>query len=260
MRRRLTIAAFAMLLLALGVSLVCLARAKVRIRQAALEDATDEMLDRRLPEVKFDNTPLDAAIETLRNEAHANIIVHWRALEAASIDRSTPVSLHLRDVRLSKVLQDILNDAGGGNVVLQYQAMDGEITISTSEELNRMVVLRLYDVTDLMAMSVAAEQRLGPLDPPIVESGDPGNREQLGSPYRPTGERPVDVVIKLIEELVAPETWTDAGGEFGWIREWHGRLFITATPENQKRVANLLQQLRESFRRGGKIERSPAPQ
>lgn len=234
MRQRLMIAALAVLVFSLGISLVCLAKAKLRIKQAAMEDAVEDQLDRRVPEVKFDNTPLDAAIDALRDEAHANIVVKWRALEAKGVERKTPVSLRLRDARLSSVLLQVLRDAGGDrDVLLKYEALDGVITLSTGEELERRTVCRLYEISDLLAMSATAERRL-------AAQGTAGS-------FPKTYQEHVDELIRLIEDNIDFDSWTNSGG--GAIREWSGRLLVKATPEDHRRLASLLQQLRESFQR-----------
>src|SRR6185503_19872463 len=89
-------------------------------------------------------------IDFLRDVTGANIFVNWRALEAAGIDRNTPVTARLRDVKFSKALQTILSDVGGGTVKLGYTIDEGVITISTDEDLSKNVVTRVYDIRDLI--------------------------------------------------------------------------------------------------------------
>src|SRR5207249_2105153 len=61
--------------------------------------ATLAQLDRKLPEVKFDAVAFSDSIDWMRDVTGANIFVNWRALEAAGIDKNTPVSARLRDVK-----------------------------------------------------------------------------------------------------------------------------------------------------------------
>jgi general secretion pathway protein D len=56
----------------------------------------------------------------------------------------------------------------------------------------------------------------------------------------------MDALVKLIQETVDPTSWRDAGGSVGGIRPLNGQLIVTQTPENQRAMVNLLEQLRET--------------
>ncbi|HMO25383.1 MAG TPA: hypothetical protein PKB10_03870, partial [Tepidisphaeraceae bacterium] len=104
------------------------------------------LLDRELPELRFDQVPFADAIEFLRDSTQANIFVNWRAMELEAVDRNAPVSLRLRNVKFSKVLRSILDDVGGGTVKLGYTIDEGVITISTLDDLAQNVDPRVYDI------------------------------------------------------------------------------------------------------------------
>jgi len=89
------------------------------------------LLERRLPEVRFEAIAFSDVVDFLRDVTSANIFVNWRALEAAGIDRSAPVTTRLRDVRFRDALDKILADLGGGTVSLGHVVDRGTITIST---------------------------------------------------------------------------------------------------------------------------------
>jgi glycine cleavage system regulatory protein len=59
-----------------------------------------------------------------------------------------------------------------------------------------------------------------------------------------TREQAVEDLTKLIQETVAADSWKDTGGQDGAIRELNGQIVVTQTPENQRRIGELLQQLR----------------
>ena len=118
--------------------------------EGTADQATQAQLDRKLPELKFDAIPFADVIDFLRDVTGANIEVRWRTLEAAGIDRNTPVTIRLRDVRFSKALQSILGDVGGGTVKIGYTVGEGVITISTEEELSKDTLTRVYDIRDLI--------------------------------------------------------------------------------------------------------------
>jgi general secretion pathway protein D len=56
----------------------------------------------------------------------------------------------------------------------------------------------------------------------------------------------MDALVKLIQETIDPTSWRDAGGSVGGIRPLSGQLIVTQTPENQRAMVNLMEQLRET--------------
>ncbi|HZZ43499.1 MAG TPA: hypothetical protein VFE58_11225 [Tepidisphaeraceae bacterium] len=221
--------------------------------------AVQAQLDHRIPEVRFDAIPFSDVVDFLRDITGANIDVHWRTLEAAGVDRNTAVTTRLRDVRFSKALESILRDVGGGTVTLSYTVDNGVITISTAEDLSKNTTTRVYDIRDLI---VDVPDFFGPQFDiqSASQSGQGGGGGQ--SPFQQqnqqqtqvdqtTGKNPVreariTEITSLIEETVAPDSWRDAGGTVGSLRELSGQLIVNQTPENQRVLQGLLEQLRET--------------
>lgn len=224
-------------------------------------------LDRRLPEVKFDSVPFTDVVDFLRDITAANIFVNWRALEGAGIDKSSPVTARLRDVKFSKALMTILDDVGGGTVKLGYTIDEGVITISTDEDLAKNVVTRVYDIRDLIInvpdFTDAPDFNISSNNTGTSGrgggggggggggnlfggqgggGGGPGGGDDAG----PTRQELVDSIIRLIQDTVATDSWKDNGGTVGSLRELSGQLIVTQTPENQRELVRLLEQLRET--------------
>jgi hypothetical protein len=214
-------------------------------REAAERDAG---LHRVLAEIDFRGTPLDQAVDALRDKTHANINVEWRALEAAGIDKQTPVHVRLSSLPLDHVLQILLTDVGGGTVKLGYHIDRGVILVSTDEVLSRTAVARIYDVRDLIEMDHRQRAKWGRLLPP----DSAGAAAVAPSPGGSTGAEPadsyadsVDSLTALITNMVAPDSWRDAGGTIGSIREFGGRLVIITTPEIHDEIIDLLETIRK---------------
>ena len=70
-----------------------------------------------MPTIQLQQVALTDAIDFLRDTTGANILVNWKALEAASIDKQTPVTVTLHDVKFSKVLDIILRRPAAGNSI-----------------------------------------------------------------------------------------------------------------------------------------------
>ncbi|MGA2232181.1 MAG: M56 family metallopeptidase [Tepidisphaeraceae bacterium] len=182
-----------------------------------------DFLDTVLPESNFFNVPFDQVIDYLRDTTKANIFVDARTLEAAGVDRSTPITLKLHNVKLSKALEAILSMVGG-QTRLAYENDQGVITISTADHFTR-VNTQIFDVRDLIE----------PL---------PNSKE--------TSEDLLKDLTKLVTQLVAPASWKSNGGKFGMISvvPGNGQLLVTQTPENQRAILDVLDKIREEAQRG----------
>jgi general secretion pathway protein D len=232
---------------------------------------TVAQLDHSLPALQFDAVGFSDVIDFLRDVSGANLFVNWKSLEAAGIDRNTPVSASLRNIKFSKALSIILESVGGGAAKLGYTVDEGVITISTADDLARNVVVRVYDIRDLIVnipdftdaptFSIDASQNQGGGGgggQPLGQGGGGGqtqvtnqlfagsaNQQGQNRNQGPTRQDLVDSITKLIEDTVSTDSWKDNGGSVGALRELEGQLIVTQTPENHRQLINLLEQLRE---------------
>jgi hypothetical protein len=178
-----------------------------------------DKLDKKLPEIKFDAVAFSEVIDFLSGVGGEKIDVDWDALTAAGINRNAPVTARLRDVKFSKALEVILRDVGGGKVKLGYTVRDGALHLSTQEKLDESVVTSTYDINDLLINVPAG-------------NGPAATRDRLSQE-----------IITLVKGTVAADSWSRKNIS---ITERDGKLTIVQTPENQRQVAHLLEQLRES--------------
>jgi general secretion pathway protein D len=216
------------------------------------DQAVQALLDHRLPTVQLPQVPLADAIDFLRDITSANILVNWKALEADGIDKqSTQVTVTLHDVKFSKVLDIILQEAGGGK--LAYTIDEGVITISTADELNKAVVTRVYDITDLL---------INPNFDPTIQNITGGSAQVTGGTGGGSGtstlmantqtqntnrEQQLMDIRRKIENTVEFSTWKDNDPNgYGQIDDFNNQLIITQTSDVHNKIANLLAQLREA--------------
>jgi general secretion pathway protein D len=203
--------------------------------------------------VQLPQVALSDAIDFLRDITGANILVNWKALEAAGIDKqSTQVSVTLRDVKFSKVLDIILQEAGAGK--LAYTIDEGVITVSTADELNKVVVTRVYDITDLL-INPNFDPTISNLSggsAQIAGSGGGGGSSTLtqnsqGQNNTSTRQQQLLDIKKKIESTVEFSSWKDNDPNgYGQIDDFNNQLIITQTSEVHDKIANLLTQLREA--------------
>jgi general secretion pathway protein D len=220
---------------------------EVQDKSASKEDqAVQALLDRRLPTIQLPQVALTDAIDFLRDTTGANILVNWKALEAASIDKQTPVTVSLHDVKFSKVLDIILSQAGGGK--LDRTIDDGVIYISTTDELNKAVITTVYDIRDLLI-----DPNFDPTIPSVTVSagggGGGGNLPSSTGNGNANGgtEMLLQDIEKKIQNTVAFNTWkvNDPNG-YGQIDDFNDNLIITQTHAVHDQIRDLLAQLRES--------------
>lgn len=211
--------------------------------------SVQEKLDHRLPELQFDAVGLSDAIDFFRDVSGANIFVDWKALEAAGVNRNTPVFARLRDVTFSKSLQVVLDSVSGGQKKIAYAVDEGVITISTRDELSKNVTVRVYDIRDLLVIVPDVEPDETSTSRPSDAQGAssrPSSVPRTTPSRSPSRDELVKQIITLIEDTVASDGWKDRGGSICALRELQGQLIVTQTPENQREIVKLLEQLRES--------------
>jgi len=237
------------------------------------------LLDRRLPELRFDQAPLADVIDFMRDVTGANLSVNWRTMEAAGIDRKTPVSARLHDVRFSKALTAVLADAGASQTRLGYTIDEGVITVTTAEEIKSKTTVQVYDIRDLLVVAPDFDQPPDFNIPTAKErardSGRGAGRSNTGGSFRnnnnyngytssgtglasngataapvasntqKTDEMVADIV-SLIKDQVDRDGWIENGGKFGSMKYLSGQLIVTASPDTQRQVVSLLDKLRET--------------
>ncbi|MGD1275976.1 MAG: hypothetical protein ABR964_01980 [Tepidisphaeraceae bacterium] len=233
--RRLVFASLAVLFIAVA------AMGAVSAARRALETA--------LPEVKFNNTPLADALDFLRDASGANILVDWKALEAAKVARDAPVTLTLHSVKMEKVLSLILAQAAGGEV-LSFYVEDNIIQITSRAAADQKLITVVYPVMDLVALDENFDPTIsgglsfsgggtgggggggsGTLSSSTAGAGGAGN---IGNDQR------IQKLIKLIETEVRPEIWKDNGGP-ATIDYFNGNLIVTAPRSVQEAIGGFVE-------------------
>jgi hypothetical protein len=189
-----------------------------------VDQALLAQLDRKVPEVNFNGVGFTDVVDFLRDVSGANLVVEWKALEAAGIDRNSPVSLRTRNVKFGRVLDLILSGVSGGTVPIGYSVDDNIIRVSTLEDLDKITDVRAYDVRDIVP-----------------------------------AELPMDDLVKMITETVASDSWRESGGTTGAVHVSKHKLIVTQTPMNHRQIRSVLQMLREQPPAGGATGRDAAP-
>ena len=192
----------------------------------------------RVPAVEFANVPLEDVFDFMRDVAQLNLYINWPALEAAGVDRSAPVQLKLRNIRMGKVLDLALNQVSAGGVELTWYVSDNIVYITTKELADRDMVTMIYPVQDLLleipnfkapnfTPSSGGEGGGGGN---IIGTGDNSSNNETGSDVE-RGEKLVELIMTLVE----PDVWVENGG-FARIRYFNGTLIVTAPRSVQRKI------------------------
>lgn len=228
-------------------------------------------------EVRFDGTRLRDVIETLREGSGANFNVNWKALASANVDPNTPVTIRARNITLRKALDLVLSNVSGGDA-LSFYAADGVIEITTRELADKVLVTRVYDITDLLVIlpsldagsdgfggtnngtassgNASGNNRSGAASGGRSGggSGNANNRSSSSSQSRGGGNRSTSTtgnddtrqqrgeqLASIITQLIEPEIWKENGGSSS-IRYWsNGKLIITAPRRIHERIGGVIE-------------------
>jgi hypothetical protein len=201
------------------------------------------------PEVKFTDVPLADALDFLRDSEDLNMVVDWKSLEAANIDRNTLINVNLHHVTLRKALSVVLNEAGAGNL-LTFYSEDGVLEITTQAKADTILYTKVYEVQDLLVSipnfqlqdvtQAASSLSSGSGNTSLSTQGGAGaggggsssssnsfsNSGSMQTDQQTPAEAGADLV-KLIMSIVRPEIWQENGGN-STIRFYHGLLIVNA--------------------------------
>ena len=197
----------------------------------------------RVPAVEFKSVPVADVFDFMRDVAGLNLYVNWPALEAAGVDRSTPISIRLRNIQLARVLDITLGQLSAGRSPIAWYVSDNIIHITTRELADRDLITLIYPVGDLIVKVPDFEGPTFQLGGgnggsgtggggSVFNGGDNGNPSgDAGDSQQVRGEKLVQVIMML----VSPEVWVENGG-YSSIRYFNGTLIVTAPRSVQAQI------------------------
>lgn len=162
--------------------------------------------------VDFKETPLNQVVADIRTWHGLNIVLDRPALADEGIAETRPITMRLTNVSLRTALNLLTHDAR-----LTYMIRDEIIVITTEQTARGKVLTKIYTVSDL-----------------------------VGVTGRLIDNTSVDCLVKLIQNAIAPQTWTEMGGN-GSI-DFYPRginLVIKQTPDIHEQITCLLEGMRE---------------
>ncbi len=188
-------------------------------RDATNRQPSDEEVHTRLQRQELLLAPslgsLGEAIGAVRQASGLIMFVDWEALD---IRPESKVVVPSEKLTIDRLLENLLGQVGQDGDHPFYVVRDGVVLILSPEWSGRLAApVYLYNVHDLLR-----------LDDPDVEPSWQSIRD----------------LIDLLLETIEPENWIENGGELGTIRYLDGHLIIRHTPQNHRRVENVLNRTR----------------
>ena len=200
---------------------------------------TVELLESQVADIEFVDQPLDTVIDWLGKEfAGRNIYVNWQQLESLSIEKTKEVTLSLKGFTLSRVLWMIMKEASGGETRLAYRASGNLIVISTADDLGQEMIVKVYDVTDLIVrvrnftnapqidIQQAAQSGGGGGGGNIFGGGGGGQEDEEDEEQQAGEVDPeMELLIEMITNTIDFESWFANGGK-GTITAFRRQLVV----------------------------------
>lgn len=193
--------------------------------------------------VNFNEASFEDVMNWVRDRAGVNVVVNWGALAAVGVERDTPVTLVAKDLPFSRMLWLILQSAGGPDVRLGYRADPDMLYISTVDDLASKLIVKVYDVQDLiMNIPSAANFESVRTRELVTSNGANGARVvdvvQSGTRFFDEGdddrgideqETETDVTLRQLIDVITgtidPDSWQVNGGP-GVIRSYRGQIVV----------------------------------
>jgi general secretion pathway protein D len=185
--------------------------------------------------------PLHQLVEALGTALDAPVVISVKKLEEAAINLETPVTYHLKNVKLKAGLRFILDELG-----LTYLVTDDAIIITTPEDAGSRLVTRVYDCRELMKLPSPVKK--------VTRARAPTQGDAIGSSEIPAaapekdkevgadGGYDITDLIQLIQSTVVPDSWDEVGGP-GSMADFKGLITISQTQDVHDQVEKLLNML-----------------
>jgi tetratricopeptide (TPR) repeat protein len=193
------------------------------------DSRTRRMLRRKIPRVDFQGIQLENVLAFIRDVSGANILPNWEVLADRNITPSTRVTVEkLRNVSIEQLLELVLDSAGGTQVELGYVIRNGNVQISTTDEIRMRSIQRVYDVRGLVPETIEMPEDVRPI---------------LTAEDRRLAARQLEQIVSMIKETTPMDSWAYHGGRAS-LRVFPGYVMVNQTQEMHERIGDLLTMLR----------------
>ncbi|MEO0586231.1 MAG: hypothetical protein AAF078_01200 [Planctomycetota bacterium] len=203
--------------------------------------------------IAFDGNLLVDVINYFTNTTGVNFDVRWNQLQAAGVERDSPITLQLTNIPAEEALRRVLQQVSTEFDPVSFSIVEGIVTISTERDLQRTTFIRNYDIRDLLLpirdFTDVPEFDLNSALQDLTGGGGGGDLfdDSGDDDEEVTREELIEQIVTLIQDTVGrQDEWADFGGDVSSIREINSQLIIRSTADNHREIARLLASLRET--------------
>jgi len=215
------------------------------------------LLSKHVDSVDWVETTFEEVIDWLRDlgEDQVNVIPQWSALGIDSVGPESLITLQLKNVVVADVLNEVLSQLSEDDT-LAYHAVRNNLRISTKQNFDRKMYVRVYDVTDILfrvydfgeeAPQIDLQQSSGNSGggsgggsgQSVFSGGSSGGGQQQGGEQAEQElEEQLELLKTLIETSIEPATWATTGtGGQGNIAIFNRSLVIYSTIDVHEKIA-----------------------
>jgi hypothetical protein len=145
----------------------------------------------------------------------------WAALDGIGLDGGDELDLPTSPATVPVLLEQVVSRLTNAWDRPRLEATSDGLLLTTPAGAERLVGTVVHPIGDLLHGD--------PL--PTAIPGDPPPKDP-------------EAIRSLVQALIEPDAWSDAGGRLGQVEIWEETLLITAPPSMQVGVRRLLDQLR----------------
>lgn len=194
--------------------------------QVAWKQELERKLEQQLT-LDFPDLDIQEVVQFLQRNTDVNFVLDPQVIASGQLP---PITMQLANVKLRNALEFIMLQTG-----LRYTLQDEAVYISSQQGVRGGTFMKVYDIRDL---TIGITEFPGP----DISLPDPGGQgAQLIPEIADTAPPEVSEFIDIIQEVVAPDSWTEVGVG---MEEWNGHLVVTQTADVHQQIDELLRTLR----------------
>jgi hypothetical protein len=121
------------------------------IPAAVSSRAAETLLRKRVDDINWRDKTFEDVLAWLRDngEGRVNIVPKWGPLGVENVNRETVINLQLNNTTVADVLNEALDQLSEEGQV-RYRGIGNKLTISTRQDFERKMYVRVYDCTDIL--------------------------------------------------------------------------------------------------------------
>lgn len=200
-------------------------------REAEAQAALLARLQTVVEKVRIEQVTLDRVMRWYPRTTSVPVVINWRSLEAAGVDRKQPISLAVDSITAGQLLALLMQMMQADEPVV-YEITPWYVQLLTRSQALQRPELRIYDVMDLVMAVPDFEAPSFDLSQIVEANADQQAlfEEDKLPPADPddTQQQRGEALAELVAQTIEPDIWQRHGGEFCSIRYRAGMLIVRA--------------------------------